>query len=94
MYRLDSVQLGYTVTDLDTGKSIYYQTDWDYPRLASDFGGDVICDCGATDGTIDCAHKTARDMITAADDWLFANDGLEVDGRGTFDDFPDEIWMA
>lgn len=94
MYRLDSVQVGYTITNLDTGKSIYYQTDYDYPRLVSELGGNVMCDCGETDGTVDCPHKTASDMITAADDWLFDNDGLEVDGRGSFDDLPADMWMA
>lgn len=93
MYRLTSEQIGYLVTDTDTGKSIYYQSDWDYPRLASDFGHDVTCHCGATDGTVDCPHTTTSDMITAADDWLFANDGLEVDGVGTFDDLPLDMWM-
>ena len=93
MYRLDNQQIGYTVTNIATGESIYYQTDWDYPRLVSDFGGDVICDCGETDGTVDCPHKTASEMITAADNWLFDNDGLEVDGFGSFADLPPEMWM-
>lgn len=92
MYRLDSVQIGYTVTDTDTGKSIYYQSDWDYPRLVADFGGCVTCECGETDGTVDCPHTTASDMITAADNWLFDNDGLEVNGVGTFDDLPLDMW--
>lgn len=49
--------------------TVLIQTDWDYPGVASRMGL-VPCDCGATDGTVDCAHKTASDMITAAYDHI------------------------
>lgn len=45
------------------------QSDWDYPGVASALGF-VPCECGATDGTIDCPHKTAAEMIGAAYDYL------------------------
>lgn len=55
--------------------SVLIQSDWDYPGVASRTGF-VPCDCGATDGTVDCAHHTAFDMISAAYDWLEQRDGL------------------
>ena len=58
----------------DEPDSIVVQTDWDYPGIASRMGF-VPCDCGATDGTVDCPHKTAGDMIAAAFDFIEARDG-------------------
>lgn len=49
--------------------SMLIQTDWDYPGVASRLGY-VPCGCGTTDGTVDCAHNTATDMISAAYDWI------------------------
>ena len=49
--------------------SILVATDWDHPGVASRMGL-VPCECGATDGTVDCGHKTASDMIAAAYDWI------------------------
>lgn len=53
----------------DPADSALIQSDWDFPGVASSTGF-VPCDCGATDGTVDCAHKLAGDMIGAAYDWL------------------------
>jgi hypothetical protein len=50
------------------------QTDWDYPGVASSMGF-VPCDCGRTDGTIDCEHRTAAEMIGAALEYLEAHEG-------------------
>ena len=54
------------------------QTDWDYPGIASNLGF-VPCDCGATDGTIDCAHHSAMDMIRAAQTFLDDHIGESFD---------------
>lgn len=54
--------------------TILIQSDWDYPGVASRTGF-VPCSCGATDGTVDCPHRTASDMISAAYDWLRDRDG-------------------
>ena len=53
----------------DEKTTILIQTDWDYPGLASTFGF-VPCFCGETDGTVECPHKTAPEMITAASEFL------------------------
>ena len=91
---LESVLCGLQVRNTETRETMDFQIDWDYPRLASMFGNHkVICDCGNTDGTVDCSHKTASAMINEATEWLYDNIGLEVDGRGTFDDYPNECWF-
>jgi len=60
------------------------QTDWDYPSVASTFGF-VPCDeCSKTDGTIDCQHKTASEMIAAAADWLCESIGETAEDPGYF----------
>jgi len=60
------------------GQSDFIQSDWDYPSTASLFGF-VPCDCGSTDGTVDCKHKTATQMISAAYDYLVDHVGETVD---------------
>lgn len=54
--------------------TVLIQSDWDYPGVASRTGF-VPCECGATDGTVDCPHHSAGDMIEAAYDWLRDRDG-------------------
>ena len=66
-----------------TGGEILVQTDWDFPGLASPFGWSP-CSCGATDGTVDCDHKTAGEMIAAARDFLTAHVGDTADDPGYF----------
>ena len=73
----------YVLVDEDTGEDILVQTDWDYPSVASAFGF-VPCDCGETDGTVDCPHKTAGEMITAAAEWLDDHIGETVEDPGYF----------
>lgn len=69
---LESEQCGYVVTAEIDGKEldVLYQSDWDFPSLAANLGADIVCDCGATDGTVDCEHKKADKMIAAASEWL------------------------
>ncbi len=56
------------IIQADTGRTVYIQTDQDYPGVASTFGW-VPCECG-TDGTVDCEHKTADNMIQSAQEYL------------------------
>jgi hypothetical protein len=65
------------------GRNILIQTDWDYPGVASTFGWSP-CSCGATDGTVDCEHWTAHDMIVDAYEFLLAHEGDTTDDPGYF----------
>lgn len=56
--------------------TVLIQTDWDYPAVASRMGF-VVCECGATDGTVDCEHKAASDMIGQAYDFIREREGEE-----------------
>lgn len=69
----------------DEGNTRLVQTDWDWPGVASSFGWSP-CDCGATDGTVDCAHKTASAMIADAGAFLddVAGAFVVVDDPGYF----------
>ena len=62
------------------------QSDWDFPGVASRTGF-VSCECGATDGTVDCKHHTASHMISAAYDWLAERNG---EAFPDLDDYFDE----
>ena len=53
----------------DEENTVLVQTDWDFPGVASTFGW-VPCFCNETDGTVDCRHKTALEMITSAAAYL------------------------
>jgi hypothetical protein len=64
---------------------IVFQSDWDFPGLASNFGY-VPCKCGATDGTVNCTHKTATEMISAAYDFLSEHVGESIEDPGYFGD--------
>lgn len=59
----------------------FVQSDWGYAALASLFGW-VPCECGATDGTVDCPHRKVSDMLSEAYDWLADHDGDEIDDPG------------
>ena len=82
---LESGQFGwdYLVVNDETGESILIQTDWDYPGIASTFGF-IPCECGETDGTVDCPHKSATEMINEARDYLNSCIGESVDDPGYF----------
>lgn len=71
----------------DEGRgSILIQTDWDYPGTAATFGWVACKKCGYTDGTVDCAHKTASQMIQSAQEYLdnVVGSGKCVDDPGYF----------
>jgi hypothetical protein len=67
----------------DDGRDLLVQTDLDYPGLASSFGWSA-CSCGETDGTVDCPHRTADEMIAEAGDFLRAHAGDTADDPGYF----------
>lgn len=50
--------------------TVLVQFDWDFPGVASSMGF-VSCEkCSDTDGTVDCPHHTASEMISAAYDFI------------------------
>jgi hypothetical protein len=67
----------------EDGGDLLVQTDWDYPGLASTFGWSP-CPCGETDGTVDCPHRSADEMIAEAREFLRAHAGDTVDDPGYF----------
>ena len=71
--------------DHETRDTILVQTDWDFPGVAQAFGW-TPCHCGGTDGTVDCRDcgRTAGEMITEADQYLFEHDGERVEDPGYF----------
>lgn len=70
----------------DEDNTVLVQTDFDWPGLASTFGW-CPCECGETDGTVDCPHKTASEMIDSARQWLDDHLGqIFVEDPGYFTD--------
>lgn len=85
MITLESGQFGWDyIIRNDTGETVLIQTDWDYPGIASSFGW-MACECGETDGTVDCPHRTATEMISDAADYLDDNIGETIDDPGYFE---------
>ena len=83
---LESGQFGWDyILEHANGETVLIQTDWDYPGVASAFGWQA-CACGDTDGTVDCPHKTAADMIASAAEYLDENIGKTIDDPGYFTD--------
>jgi len=79
----------FILLDSETGETVLFQTDWDYPGLASYFGWRP-CDCvpSYTDGTIDCpvCGKSYHEMILDAGAFLDDHIGDELeDDPGYFD---------
>lgn len=71
------------VVEAENGDTRLIQTDWDLPGLAAALGW-LACDCGATDGTVDCPHHTATDMIAAARRFLEEHEGEMAEDPGYF----------
>ena len=84
---LESGQFGWDyIIEAEDGRTVLIQTDWDYPSTASTFGF-VPCDkCGFTDGTVDCEHHTAAEMIFEAAEYLDAHIGDTVEDPGYFEE--------
>jgi len=75
----------YLLTSED-GRDILIQTDWDHPSVATTFGWIPCKDCDSTDGTVDCDHKKASDMIQEASQYLDEHEGETVDDPGYFEE--------
>ena len=69
----------------DDGRTVHIGTDWDYPSIASNLGWRPCDKCRATDGTVDCEHKTASEMIAEAHDFLDEHEGESFEDPGYFD---------
>lgn len=67
----------------EDGRDLLVQSDGDYAGLASTFGWSP-CSCGATDGTVDCGHRTADEMIAEAREFLESRVGETTDDPGYF----------
>lgn len=63
----------------DTGECIeFIQSDWDWAGLAASLGW-CACECGHTDGTVDCAHRKVSEMLSEAFDYLAERAGQTFD---------------
>ena len=67
----------------ENGRDRLVDSDWDFPGLARNWGF-VPCECGATDGTVDCPHKKAGEMISAAWDFLEEHGTTPIEDPGYF----------
>lgn len=71
----------FEVIDVETGESVeFIQSDWDYAPTATTFGWQP-CECGGTDGTVDCVacDRKVGDMLAEAYDYLCDHEGEEVE---------------
>lgn len=66
------------LVELDSGRTLLVQHDWEFPAIAELFGWQA-CPCGHTDGTIDCEHRTARAMLWDAYEFLDSHVGAVVE---------------
>lgn len=80
---LEHGPVGTYVVRSETGASVLVQIDWDFAGLARSFGW-VPCFCGDTDGTIDCPHRTANEMLCEARAFLDRQIGAHADDPGYF----------
>lgn len=69
----------------EDGQELLVQSDWDFPGIANSFGW-TPCICGATDGTVACAHKPVSEMIAEAQAFLNDHIGDEAQDLGYFGD--------
>jgi hypothetical protein len=81
---LEQGDFGTYLVVAEDGRDILIQTDFDFPGIASTFGWSP-CECGATDGTVDCGHKTTSQMIAEAQAHLDDNIGQSVEDPGYFE---------
>jgi hypothetical protein len=64
------------------GRDVLFQTDWDWPAIATLFGWSPCHN--STDGTVTCPEcgKTASAMIEEARQWLDDHDGEDCEDPG------------
>jgi hypothetical protein len=60
----------YVLSNDEDNRTILIQSDWDYPGVASTFGWIPCGQCRESDGTVDCKHRTAHEMIASAAEYL------------------------
>lgn len=75
----------------DDGQTILIQSDYEYCGAAMTFGWSPCCRCrrscrGASDGTIDCARRSAAEHIDSAQAWLDNHIGRRVADVGYFEE--------
>jgi hypothetical protein len=80
---LEEAHFGTFCIVAQNGRKRLVQIDSDLPLLAATFGWSP-CFCGATDGTIDCEHRTAHEMIADAREFLRTHSGDVTDDPGYF----------
>jgi hypothetical protein len=80
---LEDGPFGTFVIRSEDGRSQLVQTDWDYPGVATAFGW-VSCPWGDTNGTVDCDHRCAHEMIQDAYSFLSERVGESVEDPGYF----------
>lgn len=70
---------------MDDAKTTLIQSDWDFPGVAASIGW-TPCDCGSTDGTIDCkaCNRKTSDMISEAYDYLRERDGQSFEALDAY----------
>lgn len=80
----------FILRDSITGCTLLFQTDWEYPSLATAFGWQPCH--RSTDGTIDCPEcgKTASEMIAEATAYLDEHVGDVLDYDPGYFDFDEE----
>ena len=78
---------GYLVTDKNTGQDRYFQTDYDFPGLATSFGwnGKILPMTKLRAVRIEPTDKTAAEIYSAIQ-YLDANEGKIVEDPGYFGD--------
>jgi hypothetical protein len=85
MIRVETVPMGFLVVSAqDSTRTLFVQLDLDFPGLATTFGWQA-CSCGGTDGTVDCKHRKASDMIASAYNYLRDHEGETVPDPGYFE---------
>lgn len=83
---LRSIGAGQFVLESEDGRSVHCGADYDHCGIAGNFGWRP-CECGSTDGTVDCPDcgRKAGDMIAEATAVLYDHDGDSFEDPGYFD---------
>lgn len=54
----------------DDENAVLIQSDWEWPNIAKYLGYQPCDQCDKTDGTVDCEHYNADNMIAGAWDYM------------------------
>ncbi len=63
----------------EDGRDWRVVTHWKDHAYAASLFGWVACDCCEADGTVDCEHRTAKEMIAEAREFLMEHNGEEIE---------------